>query len=184
MTEKIDGQSASYFVTRHNGAWFGPKYTFGVCSRNIYLKTKHSCTWWNVAAQFDIENKLLSIGKDICIQGEIVGEGVQGNKYGLKGLDFYVFNVWDIATQSYYTYSDMVVLCNSLSLKTVPIINDRVTLPATIPEIVDMSKGKSVLNTKVHREGIVVRTMANMPNGEPVSFKCINPDFLLKFSDD
>ena len=181
-TEKIDGQSASYFLVHHRG-WMGGKATFGVCSRNLYLKTKHACTWWSIAESLQIERILKTYNFDLCVQGEIVGPGVQGNKYGLANLDFYVFNVWDITTQSYLPYSTTKHFCEYNNLKMVPIVGEDITIPATVPEIVEMAKGKSILNPKVHREGLVIRTMNVLPNGEPVSFKAINPDFLLKYDE-
>ena len=36
-----------------------------------------------------LEEKLRTLGKNITIQGEIIGEGVQGNKYKLKGQKLY-----------------------------------------------------------------------------------------------
>jgi hypothetical protein len=47
----------------------------------------------------------------------------------------------------------------------------------TIPEMVEYAKGKSIL-ADVPREGIVVRSYKKM-----VSFKVINPDFLLKYEE-
>ena len=29
----------------------------------------------------------------VVLQGETIGEGIQKNKYGLKGIDFYAFNL-------------------------------------------------------------------------------------------
>ena len=181
VSEKIDGQNGNYFVT-YQKTLFGKKPLFGVCSRNLYLKTRHSCNWWNVADKFDIEKKLLKVGKDICIQGEILGPSIQGNKYGLSDLDFYVFNVWDIETQTYYAYEDLVGFCKEYGFKTVPIISDYVKLPETLQEIITMADGTSVLKN-VLREGLVFRTVKNLPNGEPVSFKAVSNKFLLKNQD-
>ena len=184
ITEKLDGQSGTYFVIYTKSLFGGRKPMFGVCSRNLYLKTKHACTWWNIAQQYDIERKLRSVGKEICIQGEIIGQGIQGNKYGLSGLDFYVFNVWDITKQEYYPYQDLVKFCKTLGFKMVPVVAECVKLPKTLPEIIALSKGKSVLNPKILREGIVARTMTNLPNGTPLSWKSIDGDFLLKHQDE
>ena len=40
-------------------------------------------------------------GRNIALQGEIMGEGIQGNNEGLKGQDFYLYNIWDIDTKCY-----------------------------------------------------------------------------------
>ena len=44
--------------------------------------------------------------------------------------------------------------------------------------MVELSKGKSVINPKIQREGIVARLKEKR-----FSFKIINPDFLLKFNE-
>jgi hypothetical protein len=69
----------------------------------------------------------------------------------------------------------------------VPVITANYELPKTVDELVEYSKGKSLLNKDTHREGIVLRPLVE--EYEPdlhgrLSFKCINPDFLLKYSDD
>lgn len=59
-------------------------------------------------------------------------------------------------------------------LKTVPIIETDVLLKDTIDEMVEYSQDKSKL-LKIEREGIVCRDIDNK-----ISFKVINPKFLLK----
>lgn len=51
-------------------------------------------------------------------------------------------------------------------------------LPETIAELVEYSKGKSVVRKEQKREGIVMRNVQNN-----ISFKVINPDFLLAEKD-
>lgn len=177
--EKCDGSSATYFVTFHR-ILFWKVATFGVCSRNLYLKVKHSCPWWNVADQHQIKEKLLKVGKDICIQGEIVGPGVQGNKYNLSNLTLWVFNVWDIKAQRYYTWPELIEFCETYGFTHVPIVYQNVKLFKTVQEHVEDANGFSALNPKVLREGLVWRSANNMPNGAPISFKVISPKFLLK----
>ena len=52
-------------------------------------------------------------------------------------------------------------------------------LGSTVQELVEFSKGKSAINPKVEREGIVVRCIEN--GKKLLSFKVINPNFLLKY---
>jgi hypothetical protein len=51
-------------------------------------------------------------------------------------------------------------------------------LGSTVQEIVEFSKGKSLL-ADIQREGIVVRCIRG--GKKILSFKAINPDFLLKY---
>jgi hypothetical protein len=179
VTEKLDGQSATYFVVKQDKKWFEfwkQPYIFGVCSRNFYLLKEDKSTWWTIARYLDIKNKLLAQIKGtsldyFVIQGEIIGEDVQGNKYNLKGLDLYVFNVFNNLT----TYDNKAIMdfCQSW-FKPVPFLTFIFQLLPTIHENVDYAKGKSIL-LDTPREGIVVRNYE-----KSISFKIINPDFLLK----
>ena len=54
VTEKMDGQSATYFLHRISKR----KFEFGVCSRNIRLGTPDNSSYWTVAKQYNIENVL------------------------------------------------------------------------------------------------------------------------------
>lgn len=181
-SEKLDGQNGNYFIKRKSFC----NNVFGVCSRNIYQKSKCNSHYWTIAEQLNIKNKLIRAQKfyktDLVIQGEIIGTGVQKNKYNLKGLDFYIFNVFDIKKQKYFTLVDMWAFCNLYDFKIVPILNDvfkPLTLPDSVDEMVEQSKGLSVVNPKIKREGIVVRSR----NGKELSFKVINPEFLLKWQE-
>lgn len=69
-----------------------------------------------------------------------------------------------------------------MGLECVPLVKE-FTLAHSIDEVVAMSEGKSALNPKVEREGIVLRpeVPAQDGRGNRVSFKAINPRFLLKY---
>ena len=53
-------------------------------------------------------------------------------------------------------------------------------LGSTVQELVEFSKGKSVL-ADIPREGVVIRCIEN--GQKLLSFKVINPDFLLKYNE-
>ena len=178
FTEKLDGQSATYFMLKKR-VWFRTVYTFGVCSRNLYLTKADNSTYWRIAKKLNLEEKMKSYVKQkdldvLVIQGEIVGEGIQKNKYKLDGIHFFGFNIKEDQRSLGYVEQSLV---SSLYLKInlVPLIDLSVPLPETVQELVELSKGKSVL-ADIPREGIVIR---NYFTG--TSFKVINPDFLLKF---
>lgn len=72
------------------------RFEFGVCSRNIRLGEPDNSSYWTVAKQYDIENVLKQLVGDygtIVMQGEICGNGIQGNKYHISGYDLFVFNL-------------------------------------------------------------------------------------------
>lgn len=174
ITEKLDGQSATYILYKNK---------FIVCSRNMNLP-KHNSNWWKIAEQFDIKNKLKELKKkykkDFAIQGEIIGEGIQGNKYKIKGLDFYVFNIYVINDKKYLSYELFILTNIEIGIKPVPILNPHFILDnMNINDLVELSKGKSCLNKDIKREGIIIRNTDMYKN--KISFKVVNPEFLLKY---
>ena len=183
ITEKVDGQSATYFY-HQSMKWGLPKWIFGICSRNIWLKKPTNGSYWKISEKFDLENKFTNLKKELVCQGENLGPSIQKNKYGLKDLDFMAFNLKIDGVMR--SFNEMEKFCNDLGLKTVPII-DRAFDPRSlgnltevkdvVQAIVKMSIGKSTLNPEIPREGLVFRLVDN-PN---VSFKIINPEFSLKY---
>jgi hypothetical protein len=177
ISEKLDGQSGTWFLVKNPKKWyqFGDKYTFGVCSRNLHLPRPDNSSYWTIAKQYDIENVLKNLIGDnqyIVLQGEIIGEGIQKNKYKVKGYDMYAFNlIYPDKQIDSVTASKILKNCG---IKFVPILDVNFKLKDTIKECVEYAKGKSKL-LNIFREGIVVR---NYEKG--ISFKIINPDFLLK----
>ena len=174
VTEKIDGQSGTYFLVKKKNL-FGKKYIFGVCSRNVYLKTPDNSSYWTIARKYNIENVLKNlVGNNdyIVLQGEIVGTNIQGNKYGVKEHDFYAFNL--IASEVKVGTTAKRYLLDQHGIKCVPLLDTNFRLKPTIAEMVDFSNGKSVLADTL-REGIVVRNYE-----KNISFKVVSPEFLLK----
>lgn len=171
VTEKVDGQSATYYLRRISKK----KYEFGVCSRNIRLDTPDDSSYWAVAKKYDIEKalkRLIGDNNTIVMQGEICGDRIQGNKYHINGYELFVFNL--IYPDHKCTTHEIDELCAPLGFKTVPILEENKALPQTIAEMVEYSKGNSVVRKEQKREGVVVRNVRNN-----ISFKVINPDFLL-----
>ena len=180
-TEKLDGQSATYALIRNKKRWYEfhkPEFLFIVCSRNIHLRKKDNSNYWKIAKQFKIEEclkKHILTHEFIILQGEIIGEGIQGNKYGLKGIDFYAFN---LIRPAYNHFSNEIAetILGEHGIKFVPILGS-CYLKSSIPEMVEFAKGKSQI-ADVPREGIVMRNYVKR-----VSFKIINPNFLLSYED-
>lgn len=175
VTEKIDGQSGTYFLVKNSHKLFGKKYTFGVCSRNLHLPMPNNSSYWTIAKQYNIEKVLHNLIEDnqfVVLQGEIVGEGIQGNKYKVKGYDFYAFNL--IYPDKQIDTITMTNILKDYNIKAVHILDTNFELKDTVPEMVEYAKGKSFL-LPILREGIVIRNY-----DKDISFKVINPDFLLK----
>ncbi len=166
VTEKLDGSSMTCYIK--NGE-------FGVCSRNMNLAETEGNAFWQAARSAKIEERLRYKGYDnICIQGELLAPGVQGNKYKVNKPELRVFNVFDIVTGEYYSKDDMKDFCWKMELNTVPILDEQFLLPDSIEDLLKYAEGKSEL-ADVEREGVVVRT-----DGRKISFKVISNKFLLK----
>ncbi|MBQ7652484.1 MAG: hypothetical protein IJS15_16110, partial [Victivallales bacterium] len=97
VTEKKDGSSMTVFYAPSQR----PDNPFGVCSRNFELKRDETNAWWEAAVKYGLEAKLRSLGREIALQGELVGPGMNGNRDLLPERAFRVFRIWDIANQRY-----------------------------------------------------------------------------------
>lgn len=183
VTEKVDGSSATYFINNNE---------FGVCSRNLELLEDSENTFWKVARALDIENKLRMLKGNYAIQGELVGEFVQDNRLKLRGHKVFFFNLFDIDRFEYLPYEKFVQVMATLDLQTVPILSTDYKLSNNIDSIVAMATLKSAINPDIWAEGIVIRPLAekidlilsneNFNNGR-LTFKAINPEFLLKYGE-
>lgn len=176
ITEKLDGTSVTYYFK--DGV-------FGVCSRRLDLKEDDTNLYWKIAKQYNIEQKMKIIDENIAIQGEIIGEGIQENKYKLKGQYLYIFNAFNIKEFKYLDYGNMMELVTGmLELDIVPLIHIFYNFDdnTTVKNIVDLSKGMSKINSEVSREGIIFRSLEEQSDLKigRLSFKVVNPDFLLK----
>lgn len=168
VTEKLDGSSMTVFFNDGH---------FGVCSRNWELRESEGNSLWRVARQYDIEGILRSKGQ-FALQGELIGEGVQGNPYKIKGQDFFIFDIYDIDQGRYLSPSERKAFIQGTTLKHVPILNEAESFKdhiGTIQHVLTWAEGKSVLNDKTEREGLVFKRRDGA-----VSFKAISNKFLLK----
>jgi RNA ligase (TIGR02306 family) len=165
VTEKLDGSSATFYVKDGE---------FGVCSRNLELLETEGNTFWKVARELDLENKMKSLGKNISLQGELIGEGIQGNPYKLKGQTIRFFTGYDIDKQERLNLRDFIVILELLGLQSVPILSIEFFLPDSVEQLLQQAEGKSALNSDTEREGVVVRSLDGS-----ISFKAISNKFLL-----
>lgn len=180
QTEKLDGQSGTWFLVKRHPEhfWQKPYYEFGVCSRNLRIWNEDNSSYWTIARQYNLKNILEQLIHDndfIAIQGECLGQGIQGNKYHINGYDMRVFNL-------IYPYGrigsvEAKNIVEQFGLKFVPILNTEFIMPDSIEELRKIVHGKSELYDTL-KEGCVFRS----PNGQK-SFKCVDPEFLLKYGE-
>jgi RNA ligase (TIGR02306 family) len=165
VTEKIDGTSATYY--KYNG-------TFGVCSRNLELLENETNTYWKIAKEFGLADKL---PEGYAIQCEIAGQGIQKNTLKLSGQRCFVFYVVDIKKYQYLTLQEMREFLKPLNMETVPVVSEEFILFHSCEQLLNMANCKSILNPHEDAEGLVFRLTGN---SEKISFKAISNTYLLK----
>jgi len=181
-TEKVDGSSCTIF------AYEGET---GICGRTLrFDPSDTSNTIVRLAREMALPDKLLEMSRESgtgwAVQGEVLGPGIQGNRYNLKEHTILAFNVLEIVNNisALVPTSEFFRRCNLLGISMVPFF-DEFCLTQGLNDLVEMSRGPSVLNPNVPREGIVVRPVK--PTQDPeigrLTFKVINPDFLLKYGE-
>jgi len=97
VTLKLDGTSCTVY---HNSG------EQGVCSRNLELKISDENkdnSLVRIAQDSGLLLCLETIGKNVAVQGELMGPGIQGNREGLKETKLFIFDIFDIDSQTYLT---------------------------------------------------------------------------------
>ena len=167
LTEKLEGSSMTCYLIEQE---------FGVCSRNLDLKRNDDNTLWKVAIEDKIELKMRIAGLDNHgIQGELVGPGIQSNIYKLSKPMFFVFDIYDIKKGAYMNPVERQAMIKVLQLNHVPVLtNDKDLGIGTVDELLLWAEGKSFLNGKQEREGIVFKQIDG-----GMTFKAISNKYLL-----
>ncbi|AWM37073.1 RNA ligase (ATP) [Gemmata obscuriglobus] len=181
VTEKLDGTSFTAFLRQGE---------FGICSRNLWMdEADESNVLARVAKGLRIDEKLRTarekLGHDVAIQAEVIGPGIQKNKYALKEVSLRVFNVFNVDAYRLVDHAVKLVTLAEMGLEPVPQLGTLV-LNHTVDELVAFAEGTSVLNPQVQREGVVLRPLVEEYDediGGRLSFKAINPKFLLKYDE-
>lgn len=176
VTLKLDGSSMSVGYSPSNY----PDDPFFVCSRNLRLKRGDN-TFHKVAAYYDIESKLKlyydASGEELCLQGELIGPGINGNRGKQVEHSFNVFRVWSISDKKWLETDDWRFLCESkFSIPTVPRIDCSyrpLSRYTTVDELVEFAKTAKF--GELTGEGYVFKSY----DGD-IHFKVINPLYLLE----
>jgi len=165
ITEKIDGTSLTIY--HRDGV-------LGVCSRNLELDlTYKNNSYINTCTRYDLFNKLKHYSKNIALQGELVGPGIQKNRYKLNNTEIYFFTAYNIDKGEYFDFETFKTLLKEFNLKSVPILSEEFIY--NDQDLLSMADGNSILNANLKREGLVFRSVS-LPK---ISFKSISNKFLL-----
>jgi RNA ligase (TIGR02306 family) len=177
VTTKLDGSSMTVYVKDSE---------VGVCSRNIDLVETEGNTFWKSAREQNIVDALRTVsdtnGEEYAIQGELIGEGIQGNPEKLAGHKFFLFDIYSITAGRYlkvderYSILDKLNM-NGASIEHVPVVEIMCSVAkvfSTIDELLEFAEGPS-LNPQTKREGLVFKSWES-----DFSFKAISNSYLLK----
>ncbi len=179
VTVKVDGTSSTF-------CYEGEEF---ICaSRNFKKKEDDTNIYWKMARKYKLA-EVLATYKNLVIQGEIAGPGIQGNKLSLKEQDLFVFDIYDTEKKEYFGFEELFGFCKEHELTTVPLLCTSIDPGEAIPDksgFLKLAEGKYSHSTN-DREGIVVRpfktTRSPTLQGKRLSFKVINNQFLLKNGD-
>jgi RNA ligase (TIGR02306 family) len=182
VTMKLDGTSmTTFYVDKEEG----------VCSRNWELKLdgpNEGNTMVRLYVDSGLQAALRQIRRNLAIQGELMGPGIQGNREGLKLPTLFVFDIYDIDGSGQLSPSDRKNVMDELynagvkpdRLKHVPILHENVSLNdlgiLSISDLLEDAEGPSLVHPI--REGKVYKRI----DGQ-FSFKAISNRFLLKAKD-
>ena len=166
-SEKLDGSSMTVFYKDGE---------VGCCSRNLELKDDGTSTFWETAKSEKLVEKLISLGKNIALQGELLGGQIQGNSYKITGFKFFLYDIYDIDKQEYLRPEVVEQFAAMHGISHVPIIG-YVTLPKedTIQALLLDADGKSAVGCNPKREGFVYKSTKDTS----ISVKCISNSWLL-----
>lgn len=157
-----------------------------VCSRNLALKFDAESHFWKAALKDDIPARLKEYcerhDRQLALQGEVMGPGIQGNREELEEHQFYLFRVWDIDNKCFLDDAEFQELASLLGLTTVP-QGDIVYFFDEYETIKDALASAEHASIK-HKiaEGDVYKSVTKV-NGQTIHFKVINNKFLLKCED-
>ncbi len=170
VTVKMDGSSMTVF---HRSG------EIGVCSRNLELLETPENTHWQVVKRLQLDEVLVQLKRNVAIQGELMGPGIQGNREALKEHGLFIFNIFDIDKREYMPVDERnefvreLLTFDSCKVQVCPTLGiHRLGEFQTMQDILAFADGPS-LNNKM-REGVVFKRLDGA-----LSFKVISNQFLL-----
>lgn len=168
-TEKLEGNSCSWALLDGQ---------FRVCSRQVDYHESDDNPLWTVARRLGVEAKLREQfgNRNIVLQGELVGPGIEGNIYGLDEHRFYLFRVYEVETGTWMAPNARHALAETLGIPHVPVIDGAFEFGPGIgmAELLARADGPSAVNPARRREGIVFKGVNHR-----LRFKVVSNKYLL-----
>lgn len=190
ISQKMDGSSVTFILN---------KGKFSVASRNVWFLEKNNTNFWKIVELTNIDKAMKKVfnKRNICLQGELCGPGIQENKYKFDDLRFFLFGAFDSDKKVYFAPKDLEDIFYLLKENGASIdIVEQLEIPnnktikdigVTIDDWLKFADSKSIYNKDTWNEGIVVRSLDNKPygvrgmEGGRFSFKVVSNQFLLQY---
>ena len=179
ITQKYDGTSATFVVI--NGKFF-------VCGRNrVHTQYDNSNSHFQeIVARYSLEAKMVALGRNIALQGEIVGPKINGNRHSVSANEFYAFNLFDLETGEYTDWASLTAVTEAIGVKTVPLVfrGEMLETLMTVPALLAFADAEKYTNGTIAKpaEGIVVKSdFTREDKMQRVSFKVISNSYLKKY---
>ena len=180
LLEELNGKP--YYITTKMDGTSGIVYyidgKIGCCSRNKEIQDEKEALYWAPVYTYGLKEKFPKYEKNIVLIGELCGPGIQKNKLRLGSVEWYVFDVMDWDSRSYFSYDKACEICTALGLPYVPLEERGEHFSYSLETLLEKAKGK--YPSGLDKEGIVVRETMSP---KAISFKVLNNDALLKEKD-
>lgn len=175
-TEKIDGTSCTVY---HN------QKEFGICGKNWEYKENDKNSFWKKSRELNLQESLLQLNKNIALQGEFAGEGIQSNRLKLKGHHFFIFNIYDIDNHRYILHNERLEIITSLKnkgIEHVPVLSIKKIFEQckNIDDLLEYVDSDSNICENFPKEGSVFKSTSYFDN-KMISFKAISNKYLIKY---
>jgi RNA ligase (TIGR02306 family) len=176
ITQKVDGTSATFYLRGGE---------FGVCTRNLELLDDPSSMFWRVAREHRLHDMLATLDGDYALQGEVHGEGIQGNHLGVKGVRIAMFNLFDITKHVYMDHRALEEFCNATGVPMVRAVWCG-EFRFSLPELVELARAQDYAPSRP-AEGIVIRPVEEarsliLESGR-LSAKVLSERYALKYGE-
>ena len=193
VTTKMDGSSLTAYV--QDGR-------VGVCSRNLELKNAdgdfsspevkaQQSDYWKVVIDFEVDKMLQLFWElyryPIALQMEFVGPGINGNYQKLKEWDLYLFDVYHINQQRYFTPNERqkydFFFSGNCKLKHVPVVGRFFALnPEGLPRMERFAQLMALADsTESPTPGVMAEGLVFKDEAGTNHFKLISNNYLLKY---
>lgn len=116
---------------------------------------------WQVAHRMNLAQTFerFFATRQLAVQGELVGPGIEENKYKLQQHRFYAYDVYDVKQGRYLEPLQRRAVVEQLGLQHVPVIDSAYTLSAadSMEAMLQRAQGPSMLLPSQTREGLVYK---------------------------